>query len=105
MTIALPDIKLKQAKLLCEMKFRKRLDFISEGIPIILKSAEGYWDAASRLTGQDREANVLTEFAREEVAKILILMDIVRSPKQTVSSRIGKLVKWYYSHFCASNLC
>ena len=98
MTTVLPDTKLKQANLLCEMKFSKRLDFISEGIPIILKSAEGYWDAASRLTGQDREANVLAGFAREEIAKILILMDIVRSPKHTVSSRIGKLVKWYYSH-------
>ena len=43
------SVGLKQAQVLCKMEYKQRLEFIAEGLPIILSSAEGYWDAARRL--------------------------------------------------------
>ena len=89
---------LRQAKVLCEMSFEKRLEFIAEGLPIILESAHGYWKASCRLKERPREAEVLQVHAAEEAAKILILMDAVRCPRKIISSKIGKIVQWFYDH-------
>ena len=80
------------------MPHNERLAFISEGLPIILESARGFWIAAEHLQQRPREANVLEGFAEEEAAKILILMDIVRCPANLVASRIGLLVGRFYDH-------
>lgn len=80
------------------MPHDERLAFISEGLPIILESARGFWTAAEHLQQRPREANVLEGFAEEEAAKILILMDIVRCPPELVASRIGPLVGRFYDH-------
>ena len=91
------SVKPKQARVLCTMTPEKRLAFIAEGLPIILSSAEGYWDAACRLN-DTREGEVLQNHAAEEAAKVLILMDAVRCPKKLVASRMGTIVKLFYSH-------
>jgi hypothetical protein len=93
-----PDIGLKQAALLCQMTFDQRLTFLSEGLPIVLASAEGFWDASRRLLSMPREAEVLCNHAEEEAAKILIIMDMVRCPKKLVASRMGKMIVWFYDH-------
>ena len=93
-----PKIGLSQAQHLCQMPYSERLGFIAEGLPIVLRSARGFWEAANQLDGQVREAVVLERLAEEEAAKVLILMDIARCPKGLVSSRIGSMVKWFYSH-------
>ena len=98
MAIKAPKIGLSQAQRLCQMPQKERLAFIAEGLPIVLASARGFWDAALQLDGQDREAVVLARHAEEEAAKILILMDMVRCPKRLVSSRMGSMVQWFYSH-------
>jgi hypothetical protein len=54
-----PDIGLRQAKRLCNMTHEARLTFIAEGLPIILKSAQGFWDASRSLKDRPREAEVL----------------------------------------------
>lgn len=92
-----PNVGLRQAQLLCKMSHKERLAFIAEGLPIILNSAEGYWNAACRLNNT-REGEVLQNHAAEEAAKVLILMDIVRCPKKFVSSKIGKIVRSFYDH-------
>ena len=84
--------------MLCGMSHEQRLAFVAEGLPLILRSAEGYWDAARRLKGLSREAMVIRGHAEEEAAKILILMDVVRCPKKLVASKIGSIVRWFYDH-------
>jgi hypothetical protein len=92
------DIGLRQAKRLCNMTHDARLSFIAEGLPTIMKSAQGFWDASCTLKDKPREADVLEGFATEEAAKILILMDVVRCPVKLVPAKIGTMVSWFYDH-------
>ncbi len=96
--MAAPRVGLKQAFRLTGMKRKDRLAFFAEGLPIMLASARGFWNAAQRLEDSRREADVLTGLAKEEAAKILIIMDIVRCPPTRVDGRIGEMLKWFYSH-------
>jgi hypothetical protein len=94
-----PDIGLKRAKrALSQMGHEERLAFIAEGLPLILASSLGFWNAARTLESAPREAEVLEGFAKEEAAKILILMDAVRCPAHLLPGRIGKIVGWFYDH-------
>ena len=92
------NIGLRQAGRLCQMPHEEPLVFLSEGLPIILGSSQGFWQASCHLKDRPREAKVLKGFAEEEAAKILILMDAVRCPKSVIDSRIGKIVGWFYDH-------
>ena len=98
MTRRASSIGLGQARRLCQMPQRERLAFIGEGLPIVLASAQGFWQAAKELDGHVREAVVLARHAEEEAAKVLILVDMVRCPAHLVASRIGTMVKWFYNH-------
>lgn len=91
-------IGLGQGNVLCQMKHDERIDFLAEGLPIILDSARGFWAASQQLSAMPREAKVLENHADEEAAKILILMDIVRCPQRLCGSKIGLMVKWFYRH-------
>ena len=94
-----PKIGLGQARRLCQMAHGDRLMFLAEGLPKILASAQSLWCASRRLGNEmPREAGVLRGFADEESAKALILIDAVRCPKHRVSSRLGAIVDWFYSH-------
>ncbi|MDE2757638.1 MAG: hypothetical protein OXU26_02695 [Acidobacteriota bacterium] len=92
------NIGLRQARRLCQMPHDERLAFLSEGLPIILTSAQDFWQASCQLKDRLREAEVLKGFAEEEAAKILILMDAVRCPMPLINSRIGKITGWFYDH-------
>jgi hypothetical protein len=96
--VAAPRIGLKNAFRLTGIKREDRLAFFAEGLPMMLASARGFWNAAQQLEDSRREAEVLIGFAKEEAAKILIIMDIVRCPPQRVDGRIGEMLKWFYSH-------
>lgn len=94
-----PEIGLGQAKRLCQLNHRRRLEFIAEGLPIVLHSAQGFWHSSQQLRqSHGREAKVLEGFAQEEAAKVLILMDAVRCPPKLVASKINKIVGWFYDH-------
>jgi hypothetical protein len=93
-----PKIGQRQANRLCQMSPAGRLAFIAEGLPIILTSAQGFWHASAALTGSPREAEVLRGFAKEEAAKILVLMDLVRCPTALLDDRLGTLVTRFYGH-------
>ena len=80
------------------MKYAERIDFIAEGLPLLLNSARELWDAGQQLKDAPRAANVLEGHAEQEAAKILILLDIVRCPKPLIASRVGTMVKWFYDH-------
>lgn len=92
------NIGLGQAKLLCQMQQKERLNFIANGLPIILESARGFWVASGQLADKPREADVLAGFAEEEAAKILILMDAVRCPSHLTHTKIGAIVGRFYEH-------
>lgn len=93
-----PDIGLHQARRLCQLDEGERLAFIAEGLPVILRSAQGFWTAAETLHAHPREAKVLENYADEEAAKILILVDAVRCPPKLIASRLNKIVGWFYNH-------
>ncbi|SDR15418.1 DUF2513 domain-containing protein [Pseudovibrio sp. Tun.PSC04-5.I4] len=93
-----PKIGLKNIKQLCNMPYNDRIKFIAEGLPIILKSAQSLWHASQRLSDAPREANILIGLAKEEAAKILILMDIVRCPPKLVATKVKDLTGWFLSH-------
>ncbi|MBS7532314.1 hypothetical protein KHC28_01430 [Ancylobacter sonchi] len=77
----------------------KRLAFFAEGLPIILESAQGFWNAAQQIKDSSpRESAVLEGFAEEEAAKILILMDAVRCPAKLVAGKLNVLIGWFYDH-------
>jgi hypothetical protein len=92
------EIGLRQARLLCQMAADERLAFIAEGLPVILASAQGFWEGSRQLSDRPREASVLKGFATEEAAKILILMDAVRCPPTILPSKLGTIVGWFYNH-------
>lgn len=91
-------IGLGQAARLTQMPYGKRLEFIAEGLPIVLESARGFLAASKALTDHARETDVLVGYAEEEAAKALILIDMVRCPPKLIPSRIGIMTKWFYSH-------
>jgi len=80
------------------MRHEDRLAFIAEGLPILLASSQGFQAAATRLHDSPREEDVLVSFADEEAAKILILLDIVRTPPAQINQLIGKMMRWFYDH-------
>jgi hypothetical protein len=92
------NIGLGQGNVPCGMKYDDRLALICEGLPIVLESARGFWNASRQLQSSDREATVLHDHAVEEAGKILILLDIARCPKKIVARRIGPMMRWFYDH-------
>jgi len=92
------DIGLGQGWRLCQKRPNERLILVSDGLPVILASAQGFWGASCYLRDMPREAEVLRGFAEEEAAKILILMDAIRCPPKLIASKISKIVSWFYSH-------
>ncbi len=92
------NIGLKQGKALANLTSSKQLDLIAEGLPVLMNSARELLEASRLLNGKDRAANILEGLAIEEIAKILILIDIVRCPSKIRSSRIGPMMSWFYDH-------
>jgi hypothetical protein len=93
--MAKAQVGLQQARRLAQMKYDERLDFIAEGLPIVLKSASGFLSASKSLSAHDREAEVLRNFAEEEAGKCLILLDMVRCPRKQIGSKIGAMTRWF----------
>ena len=91
-------IGMRRARALSNLSPKKQLDIIAEGLPILMESAGGLFDAANELSDHPRSAAVLRGQALEEVAKILILVDLVRCPTSQRSSRVGAMTKWFYDH-------
>ncbi|MFG1428829.1 hypothetical protein [Roseixanthobacter glucoisosaccharinicivorans] len=88
----------RQANRICQMPAADRLAFIAQGLPIIHASTMGFWSASTELREKPREAEVLTGFAKEEAAKILILLDVVRCPDKRLAGKLNKLVGRFYGH-------
>jgi hypothetical protein len=93
-----PNIGQRQARRLCQMSPTDRLTFIAQGLPLILASALGFWSASVALAAMPREAEVLKGFAKEEAAKILVLMDLLRCPRLLIDGRLRTLVDRFYGH-------
>jgi hypothetical protein len=87
----------RRARLLCNLPQPQRFELIAEGLPIILQSAQEFWEASKNLRTNPREAEVLKGFANEESAKGLILLDLVRCPN-IANARIPILLKYFYDH-------
>jgi len=92
------EIGMKRGWLLASMPSGRRLDVIAEGLPVLLKSADDLLAAATALNDHRRAASILEGHATEELAKILILMDIVRCPDKLRAAITGTMFKWFYDH-------
>lgn len=101
----IPNIGLRQAARLCQMRYDRRLNFLADGLPIILDSARSLDNGARIEELTRRESEILFGLSAEESAKILIILDIARCPRKSVSRNISKLVKWFYSHLSRLIYC
>lgn len=92
------DIGMRRGRILANMSQQAQFDIIADGLPVLMKSAGDLLTASKALVGQHRAASILEGHALEEVAKILILIDIVRCPPKVRQSRIGPMMGWFYDH-------
>ncbi len=92
------NIGMKRGRVLSNLSQPKQLDVIAEGLPILMKSAGDLLAASKALGEHHRAATILEGHAMDEVAKILILIDIVRCPPKLRPSRIGPMMTWFYDH-------
>jgi hypothetical protein len=73
-SMAKVNIGLRQAKLLCQLPEKKRLNLIGEGLPVILESARGFWRASEQLADNNpREAEVLGVLPKKKQQRFLSL--------------------------------
>lgn len=70
----------KQLGALVNLPMAKRLDHIAAGLPVLLSSAETLYAAREAVGATGRIGQILRGHAREEAAKIIILLDYVRCP-------------------------
>src|SRR5688572_19964072 len=89
------DIGMKQLRSLANLPISKRLDLIAVGLPILLRSAEGLYAARATVGAGSRSGEILLGHAKEEAAKILILLDYVRCPPGLSKRAQGQLNAFY----------
>lgn len=92
------DIGMKRGRTLANLPQARQLDVIAEGLPILMKSADNLLAASKALDQHDRAVTILRGHASEELAKVLILMDIVRCPPKLRGQRVGPMMGWFYDH-------
>lgn len=82
-------------------------EVVAEGIPLIAQNAESLDEVARRLfsAGEHRASEIIRGFAEEEAAKVLILLDAVRCPKEhrkeTLACFDNHLAKRVYALTCS----
>lgn len=91
------DIGMRQLRTLANLPHPQRWDVIAEGLPILLKSAEGLYESSRLMSANGRVREILEGHAAEEAAKILILMDYVRCPKE-MKEEAQRLLRVFYDH-------
>ncbi len=87
---------------------RELFETLSEGLPLIVRNAAKFEETARRLHGSPgyRDSEVMRGFAEEEAAKVLILIDYVRCPRnwkrraEVLSRCYGHLEKQIYANMC-----
>ncbi|KQZ47450.1 hypothetical protein [Ensifer sp. Root558] len=92
------DIGMKRGRLLGQLSPARQLDVIAEGLPVLLKSADDLLKAADELDAHPRASAILVGHATEELAKLLVLIDIVRCPPNIRGGLVGTMFKWFYEH-------
>ncbi|MBL4799525.1 MAG: AbiV family abortive infection protein [Oleispira sp.] len=91
-------IGMRRAHAMANLTADEQLNLIAEGLPILMQSAGSLLEASKELNSHPRSAAMLRSHAVEEIAKILILVDLVRCPVSQRPSRVGKMTKWFYDH-------
>lgn len=100
----MPDIQnarhigMRRAAALANLSLDQQLDLICEGLPALMGSVQSLLDAAKELSDHPRSAAILSRNASEEIAKILILVDLVRCPNRLRASKTSAMIKWFYNH-------
>ena len=92
------QIGMRGGRILANLPQQEQLDIIANGFPILMKSAGDLLSASKALAEHPRAAEILKNQALEELAKIIILMDIVRCPPKVRPARIGPMMGWFYNH-------
>ena len=83
---------------LARMPDERLFTAIAEGIPLIVQNAKSLDDTAHRLCREKefRASEILRGLAEEEAAKVLILIDLVRCPRE--SEQRSETAKRFYDH-------
>jgi len=92
------DIGMRRGRIIANLSQPRQLEVIAEGLPVLMKSASNLLAASKALVEHQRASTILEGHAMEEIAKILILLDIVRCPPKLRPSRIGSMMGWFYDH-------
>ena len=87
----------KQLGSLSNLPMSERLDCLAVGLPLLLTSAETLYAAREAVGPKGRIGQILRGHAREEAAKIAILMDYVRCPPG-LSDRAQRQLGVVYDH-------
>ena len=84
---------------LVQLSDRCLFEEVSEGISQIVKNAVDLEDAASCLIENEhyRSGNILSSFAEEEAAKVLVLVDLVRCPRD-LSDAKSRTLRHFHDH-------
>lgn len=95
------DIGMKRGRVIGQLTPAEQLDIVAEGLPILLKCADELLTAAESLNVHPRAASILKGHA-EEIAKILILLDLVICPANLRGAKVGIMFMWFYDHLARS---
>ena len=84
---------------LCRLSDRDLFTEVAEGVEHIIASVKEIDAAAHRLKedGYDHPARLLRNLAKEEAAKVLILLDVVRCPKNRPTDK-SRTLSYFHSH-------
>lgn len=84
---------------LCQLKDERLFEEVSTGIGHVMEVVNRLDAAAHTLSkaGQEHPARILGSLAEEEVAKVLILVDVVRCPQAQAKER-KRLLGYFYNH-------
>jgi hypothetical protein len=87
-----PEIGLRQAKRLCQLDERRRLEFIAEGLPVTLQSAQSFWQAGKTASSvarprSDGDRGICERTSRKDP-----------DPPKLFASNLNRIVGWFYDH-------
>lgn len=91
-------IGMRRALALANLTTHEQISLISDGLPTIFRSASELLDSARELSSYPRSAEIIRNHACEELAKILILLDIIRCPESKRNSVLKPMIRCFYSH-------
>lgn len=95
-------MKNKRVYLIAGLEDQQLFDVLSDGQDRILATADRIYEDTTSLKENSRGATILSILPEEEAAKVLILIDAARCPRDT-PARLLKHLQKYYNQLAKGN--